>query len=101
MNMDNNLPIVPAFLSQPNPAPEPEPAAPKKTRASIKAEKAAERAAMLRLAKVIGDLHMNASDPSQGEEAGVQNATLLGQTILRNLDMIVYALRIAGGAANP
>lgn len=55
----------------------------------------------LRLSKAIADLHEKAHDPLLAEEDGKAEAAALGITMLTNFDLIVWALRSAGGAAKP
>lgn len=55
----------------------------------------------IRLAKVLSDLHEAAQDRGRSEAEGVANAQQLAMAMLRHFDVIVWALRTAGGARNP
>lgn len=57
--------------------------------------------AALRLSNVMASLHETAQDRGRPEEEGLAAAQQLGQTTLRHFDLIIWALRVAGGAARP
>jgi hypothetical protein len=55
-----------------------------------------EKMQMTRLAAVIERLHGDATDPATGEEVGREMAAQLGATILRNIELVILALRSSG-----
>lgn len=55
-----------------------------------------EKMQMVRLAATIENLHDGATNPALSEEAGKEAAGQLGMLILRHLELITTALRIAG-----
>ena len=55
----------------------------------------------LRLSKALSDLHFQAGDRGAPEEEGIAAAQALAVTCLKHFDLIVWALRVAGGARKP
>lgn len=55
-----------------------------------------EKMAMVRLASVIERLHAQAGDPSIPQQEGVEAARALGETMLKNIELITAGLRKAG-----
>lgn len=55
----------------------------------------------MRLSQVLQELHMTAHDGSIGEEEGKIAAATMAMTMLKNFELLVWALRSAGGAAKP
>lgn len=50
----------------------------------------------MRLASVLQELSTAANDPSNGEEVGKTAAATMAMTILRNMPLIIWALKTAG-----
>ena len=55
----------------------------------------------MRLSTVLQQLHDEAHDAGNDEEAGKLAAATMAMTILRNFELVVWALRVAGGARQP
>ena len=55
----------------------------------------------LRLSAALQDLHDKAHDRSLPEADGVAAAQAMAMSMLKHFDLIVYALRVAGGARRP
>lgn len=51
---------------------------------------------MVRLATAIQNLHDEASNPAMPEELAKQAAATLGLTVLKNIELVVQALKDAG-----
>lgn len=55
-----------------------------------------EKMQMVRLATAIQNLHNEATNPAMPEEAAQASAGALGMTMLKNIELIVQALKDAG-----
>lgn len=60
-----------------------------------------QKMAALRLQKVMSELHTTAQDRGKPEDEGVAAAQELGRVTLAHFDLIIWALRVAGGARRP